>query len=1079
MLNFRCANCQQEIQADYQFIGELVQCPLCETVQAVPDPLLPSGSFYHGYQVERVRANSLLWTTYQGLGQSAHTGQTVVIRVPTRFFLKRVTDFGAFVETVIKGGSLNMPEFPRLLDRSVVSGKVYFVFEYLRDAHNLPRFTRPGDLLEPQLTLLVARNIATALRTAWDKEGMVHQNLIPHNLRLREDWNVRITNMGLSPFLLADQSLLQHGFNIWDYRYMSPEFLEAGVAGTPSVDIYALGGILHLLNTGHDPYEDVAPGEIAAAPLPEVRTHAPEVPEELGRLVQRLMARDPAVRPSSWDEVIGLIDKTMHVGVGPARLSVTDVIRKSVTAGAQTGAFDPVGLPAGDFLPTKRRSRKKAAGDTEPRQAPQKPTETVAKLAPMNLPLNTLNRRWRRPAAPPRREAAATVVREEEAKRVILGAMALVVLVVLGAVAAFVFFRPAARPRPVVKPAVAEVAPADVSAVPTAAVVAEVPRAVAAPVAPSPDKAPMPSPLSARIAAIEAFAAENPAAFAEILRRYDEVLREAIRLGRSDAVDAVHERIAAVERSRDMRVQSVLDALEARATALLEAGDSAGAIRLLREYDDDYAEETRPGRIRLALKHEQSQGEANEQALAALGRLAALFTAQVPALLSGEVMEAEVQLKLNAALPENQGARVRYEDLARQLAEYRSLKPKLVDAAGGGAVIAGISADDALLLGLAHFDCGDVALAREAFSRLPGPLARPLAEEIARREAQLVFQRLLKEAGLAFDPGQPEQLLLELTRKRVPTADASKLAAGLKEFGLAHGESAFAKANANLISEVAQYCERIVGTKLEVVARPVVIVDPATGEGLRRAIEKAPSGTEISLPPGTYQLPRLEVAVNDVLLAGGPGVIFEGTLLVLAHGVEIRGLSMAKGQLLVEPSARRTVLRQCRFEDQETRLNSTEVLLAENCLFRGLYLKNGQKLVFRHCTFLAPRRGVEVAVRMETAGGAIEIVDSIIHGGTYGILFSSEAGARDRLIHNCLWHAASGLAALQETEVAPIATRTVVDRATRLRRYCRTKNNLHVRPQFVNAIAGDWRLVPGVPGSGKASDGQDMGVVWP
>jgi hypothetical protein len=115
---------------------------------------------------------------------------------------------------------------------------------------------------------------------------------------------------------------------------------------------------------------------------------------------------------------------------------------------------------------------------------------------------------------------------------------------------------------------------------------------------------------------------------------------------------------------------------------------------------------------------------------------------------------------------------------------------------------------------------------------------------------------------------------------------------------------------------------------------------------------------------------------------------------------------------------------------------------------------------------------------METVAGAIEIADSIIFGNAYGILFSSESGARDRSIHHCLWHGSSGLAALQEKEDSAIATRTVVDRASRLRRFCRTKNNVHARPQFINTVTGDWRLVPGVAGSGKASDGKDMGVVW-
>jgi serine/threonine protein kinase len=71
--------------------------------------------------------------------------------------------------------------------------------------------------------------------------------------------------------------------------------------------LYSLGCTLHHLLTGRPPFEGKnAIQKLQAhkeSPPPSLRTARPEVPEWLDRLFQQLMAKKPAERPASAEEV--------------------------------------------------------------------------------------------------------------------------------------------------------------------------------------------------------------------------------------------------------------------------------------------------------------------------------------------------------------------------------------------------------------------------------------------------------------------------------------------------------------------------------------------------------------------------------------------------------------------------------------------------------------------------------------------------------------------------------------------------------------------------------------------------------
>ena len=209
-LNFKCAACESEIQAEYQYIGEWVECPICSFVQVVPDPPFPSGASYNGYEVEGMQDSSLLWTTYQA-HEEGDKKRAVLLRVPTSFFLRKVSDFDTFANAAVNGGTYNIDEVPQILDKSLIHGKIYFVYEGSKNAISLYSYISNNGPMSHKDALIYMKNLCSAMTKVWEKHQTAHLNLTPLTLMIREDGGAQILDMEVSEYSLRDDGLLKQG----------------------------------------------------------------------------------------------------------------------------------------------------------------------------------------------------------------------------------------------------------------------------------------------------------------------------------------------------------------------------------------------------------------------------------------------------------------------------------------------------------------------------------------------------------------------------------------------------------------------------------------------------------------------------------------------------------------------------------------------------------------------------------------------------------------------------------------------------------------------------------------------------
>ncbi len=118
----------------------------------------------------------------------------------------------------------------------------------------------------------------------------------------------------------GDASITSHGLVLGTPAYMAPEQAVADPAMDHRLDLYALGVVAYEMLAGRHPFADLtARGMVAAhashMPEPPSSLRA-DIPAALDALVMHCLAKDPAARPSSAEDVLVRLE-----ALTPARLS--------------------------------------------------------------------------------------------------------------------------------------------------------------------------------------------------------------------------------------------------------------------------------------------------------------------------------------------------------------------------------------------------------------------------------------------------------------------------------------------------------------------------------------------------------------------------------------------------------------------------------------------------------------------------------------------------------------------------------------------------------------------------------------
>ncbi len=167
---------------------------------------------------------------------------------------------------------------------------------------SLLRREKPG--LRRALELLggVAAGLAHA-----HAHGIVHRDLKPSNVLVTREGGVKLLDFGLAHLMAGNAPLVPHLPTAGTPAYMAPEQWR-GEKQDARTDLWAAGIMLYELLTGELPYpfasiQEMRERVLSSEPVPSVRERAPEVPEEVERLVAALLAKAPERRLGSASEL--------------------------------------------------------------------------------------------------------------------------------------------------------------------------------------------------------------------------------------------------------------------------------------------------------------------------------------------------------------------------------------------------------------------------------------------------------------------------------------------------------------------------------------------------------------------------------------------------------------------------------------------------------------------------------------------------------------------------------------------------------------------------------------------------------
>ena len=184
-------------------------------------------------------------------------------------------------------------------------GETPFLVMELVEGANLAEVARERGFSWPEV-VEIAVPVATALSYAHAR-GIVHRDLTPGNVLIESTTGrVVVSDFGLARIARSATSVTTQGMLLGTPEYWSPEQAR-GADSETATDLYALGCLLFWLLSGRTPFEGddrLAVGlRRAHEAAPSLASHVPDAPAEAVRLVDALLAPDPAARPTA-DEVL-------------------------------------------------------------------------------------------------------------------------------------------------------------------------------------------------------------------------------------------------------------------------------------------------------------------------------------------------------------------------------------------------------------------------------------------------------------------------------------------------------------------------------------------------------------------------------------------------------------------------------------------------------------------------------------------------------------------------------------------------------------------------------------------------------
>ena len=204
---------------------------------------------------------------------------------------------------------LDHPNIARVYYVGEDRGIPFIVFEFIEGVNIRDLVAKRGPLPLSEAisyTLQVTAGLAHAA-----SRDVVHRDIKPSNILITPQGIAKLIDLGLARFQRFEGpggDLTASGVTLGTFDYISPEQARDPRAADVRSDVYSLGCTLYYMCTGRPPFPE---GTVLQKLLqhhadqpPDVRELRPDLPEDMSRLLAKMLAKDPRHRHQNPQELL-------------------------------------------------------------------------------------------------------------------------------------------------------------------------------------------------------------------------------------------------------------------------------------------------------------------------------------------------------------------------------------------------------------------------------------------------------------------------------------------------------------------------------------------------------------------------------------------------------------------------------------------------------------------------------------------------------------------------------------------------------------------------------------------------------
>lgn len=213
-----------------------------------------------------------------------------------------------FQREAIAASSLSHPNIVEMYDVGEDNGKYYIVMEYVEGKTLKSLIKKRGALTLPEV-IDIMQQLTSAISCAHDS-NIIHRDIKPQNVLIKEDGIVKITDFGIAMALNSNE-LTQTNSVMGSVHYLPPEQAN-GKGATLKSDIYSLGIVMFELLTGKLPFRGENAVEIAIKQMknqiPSVCSINENIPQSVENVILKACAKNPKNRYNTVKEMYADIE---------------------------------------------------------------------------------------------------------------------------------------------------------------------------------------------------------------------------------------------------------------------------------------------------------------------------------------------------------------------------------------------------------------------------------------------------------------------------------------------------------------------------------------------------------------------------------------------------------------------------------------------------------------------------------------------------------------------------------------------------------------------------------------------------